>query len=172
MARPVRLPARVLPRRRLVPHAGRGDSDFAPRQRDDHRPLSTVYPVLLTPLVGALVTVVSMGVLVVTLDPARPTGIALATLLAAMIYGIVGALVGTLLGRLSGVYAMLFGPSLDVFLFQNPAGSTDLPVELLLGHYPTALTLEAEFGGGIATETLALGVAYLIVVTLVSSVLF
>ncbi|WP_423744900.1 hypothetical protein V5735_02390 (plasmid) [Haladaptatus sp. SPP-AMP-3] len=174
--------------------------------------LSTVYPVLLTPLVGALVggfagffrthagrdadarlvlagyrpaelitarlgllavvgilvTGVSMGVLLVTLGPNRPAAIALATLFAATTYGIVGALVGTAVGRLPGVYLMLFGPSLDVFLFQNPASTLDRPVELLPGHYPAALALEAQFGGGITVETLGLAVAYLAVVTVVS----
>jgi hypothetical protein len=122
----------------------------------------------LLAVVGVLVTAVSMGVLLVTLGPKRPAEITLATLLAAMTYGIVGALVGIVLGRLPGVYLMLFGPSLDVFLFQNPATTPDLPVELLPGHYPSALAAEAQFGGGITVETLGLSVAYLAVVTLAS----
>ncbi|MFH5798978.1 hypothetical protein [Haladaptatus sp. CMAA 1911] len=125
----------------------------------------------LLAVVGVLVTAVSMGVLLVTLGPNRPGEIALATLLAAVTYGIVGALVGIVLGRLPGVYLMLFGPSIDVFLFQNPATTPDLPVELLPGHYPSALAVEAQFGGGITVETLGLGVAYLAVVTLLSVVL-
>jgi hypothetical protein len=83
--------------------------------------------------------------------------------LVAVIYGMVGILAGIALDRLPGVYLLLFGPTLDLFLFQNPTVLDPHPVSALLpSHYGMSLAVAGGFGGSGSLETVALGLAYLL----------
>ncbi|WP_158056409.1 hypothetical protein [Halorussus halophilus] len=120
-------------------------------------------------VVCAVLSVVVLSVLAVSSVPNHVGWFAVATGLAALTYALVGALVGTVLGRLAGVYAMLFGPTIDVFLFQNPtttdsaAGATFLP-----GHFATMAAMDAALGSGFDATPLLWGLAYLAVVAVVA----
>jgi len=77
--------------------------------------------------------------------------------------------VGVVLDRLSGVYVMLFGPTLDVFLFQNPmTGSTSDVAALLPGHYASELVVAGAFAGDLPVESLGWGLVYLLGVGVVA----
>jgi hypothetical protein len=69
---------------------------------------------------------------------------------------------GRLLDRVLGVYLILFGAMVDLFVFQNPL-ATDTPVvaQALPGHYPVRVTMEAAFLGHVTPLHLAAAVAAL-----------
>lgn len=96
--------------------------------------------------VSAVATTISVGVMAIGFEPAHLAWFALATGLAALTYGMVGVLAGLLLDRLPGVYLILFGSMVDLFLFQNPLAE-DAPdlATVLPGHYPVALAVDAGF---------------------------
>ena len=65
---------------------------------------------------------------------------------------------------------MLFGPTLDVVLFQNPM--TDSASEfaaLLPGHYASELVVAGAFAGELPVETLGWGLVYLLAVGVVAA---
>lgn len=71
--------------------------------------------------VGLAVTVVAVATTsLVVLTPANLPAFVGATLLGALIWGLLGVIVGLVLDRLGGVYVILFGTMVDMFLFQNP----------------------------------------------------
>lgn len=119
--------------------------------------------------VAVVETAVTVAVALAFVSPAHLGGFALGILLAGATYGAVGVAVGVVLDRLSGVYLMLFGPTLDVFLFQNPmTDSTSEFAGLLPGHYASELVVAGGFGAGASAETLGFGLVYLAVVGLVA----
>lgn len=152
----------------------------ATRQADARLVLAGYRPTeVVTARVGVLagvclaLTGVSLGVLSWTAAPDRLAWFGAATLLAALTYALVGALVGTLLGRLAGVYAMLFAPTLDVFLFQNPtAADASARAAWLPGHYAVAAAMDAAFGSGFDATPLLEGLGYLGVVVAVAAAAF
>lgn len=95
--------------------------------------------------VGLLATAVAVGALWTTFQPDAVGWFVAAVLLGAVTYGLVGALVGTLFDRLPGTYLLLFAPSLDLFLFQNPAAAAPPLAEWLPGHYAVELAMQAAF---------------------------
>lgn len=114
--------------------------------------------------VSALATLVAVGVMRVAFAPDRLGWFAVAVLLTALIYGTLGVLVGTLLDRLPGVYLVLFGSMIDLFLFQNPlATETPAVARIAPGHHPLRLAMDAGFSGRVALEPLAWSVAVLAV---------
>lgn len=105
--------------------------------------------------VSAVGTLVAVAVMLAAFTPEHLGWFAAGVMLAALVYGTVGVLAGLLLDRLPGVYLILFGAMLDLFLFQNPL-ATDPPeaATLMPGHYPVKLAIEAGFGNGVVLEPL------------------
>jgi ABC-2 type transport system permease protein len=116
--------------------------------------------------VASVATAVSVGVMLTAFEPAHLAWFLLGTGLAALTYGMVGVLAGLLLDRLPGVYLILFGSMIDLFVFQNPL-ATDSPAtaRLLPGHYPLRVAMEAGFGTGVDLAALGWALAYLGVLT-------
>lgn len=112
--------------------------------------------------VAAVATGVSVAVMLTAFEPARLGWFVLGSGLAALVYGMVGVLVGVLLDRLTGVYLILFGSMIDLFIFQNPLAS-DPPAaaRLLPGHYPLDIALEAGFAGAPDLASLGWTLLYL-----------
>jgi ABC-2 type transport system permease protein len=114
-------------------------------------------------VVAAAVTGVATAVALAFVAPETLAWFVAGAALVAVTYGMVGLLAGIALDRLPGVYLLLFGPTLDVFLFQNPTILDPHPAAALLpGHYGMDLAVAGGFGNGGSLDTLALGVAYLL----------
>jgi ABC-type branched-subunit amino acid transport system permease subunit len=116
---------------------------------------------------------VAVGAALLAFDPEAVGWYAVATVLAALLYGMVGVLAGVLMDRLPGVYLVMFGSMVDLFLFQNPL-ATDAPdvATLLPGHYPLALAMDAGFAGSVEVAHLGWGLAYLAVLTGLATLAF
>jgi len=124
-------------------------------------------------LTVAVAGVVSAGATSVAYVPERPGWFLFATALVGLLYGGIGAVVGLSLNRLAGVYVLMFGPLLDIFLAQSPlTDETHALAPYLPGHYPMRLALDAAFTARIAPANLWPGLAYLLAVGLVASVAF
>jgi hypothetical protein len=97
----------------------------------------------------------------------------LGTWLAALAYGMVGVLAGVLLDRLPGVYLVLFGSMVDLFVFQNPL-ATDTPdaATLLPGHCPLGIAMAGGFDVAVELVDLGWAVAVLALLTAVATVAF
>ena len=70
-------------------------------------------------------------------------------LLAGANYSFIGVIAGFFLNKLSGMYLMLFMPTLDLMLFQSPMVDRDLIgrwVKYLPGYNPTRVVLRASLG--------------------------
>lgn len=114
-------------------------------------------------VVGAAVTAVSVAVATLAVvSPATLPGFVAATLLSALIWGLVGVLAGLVLGRLAGVYLILFGTTVDVFLVQNPL-VTDRAwfAPLLPGYAPVRGAIDAGFSAGVDPGPYGVGLAVL-----------
>lgn len=121
-------------------------------------------------LVGVVVTGVTVGVATTMLTPEAPGAFALATLLGTVSYALLGALAGLVVGRLAGVYLVLFGTMIDLFLLQNPLATESPAVAAWLpGNPPVALALEAVFAGELALDPLARGLATVLVLGLLAT---
>jgi ABC-2 type transport system permease protein len=123
--------------------------------------------------ISAVTTTVSVGVMLVAFEPAHLLWFVAATALAALVYGVVGVLAGVLLDRLPGVYVVMFGAMLDLFLFQNPL-ATERPTgaEWLPGHSPMRLAMDAGFADSVVVADLGWGVAYLAVLATLATLAF
>ncbi len=123
--------------------------------------------------VAVVASAVAVGASLLAFDPASLSGYAAATVLAALLYGTVGVLVGVLLDRLPGVYLVLFGTVVDLFLFQNPLAADASPVAAFLpGHFPLAMAMDAGFGGGADIAHAGWALASLGVLTALSTAAF
>lgn len=112
--------------------------------------------------IAAVATGVSVAVMLVSFEPERLGWFVAGSLLVALLYGMVGVLAGVLLDRLPGVYLVLFGSMLDLFVFQNPlATETPAIATALPGHYPIQLAMEAGFAGSVDPAPLGWGLVYL-----------
>lgn len=114
-------------------------------------------------MIGGVCTLISVVTLVVAgFTPELLGWFALATLLTALVYGCIGALVGSVLDALPGVYLLLFGPMIDLFLFQNPlARETPAGAGLLPGHFPLVLAMDSAFTAHVSGETVVGSLAVL-----------
>lgn len=147
---------------------------------DNRLIIAGVDPASLLIARGALVLIaavgavgVSLGVTLVTFDPAHLGGLAVAGLLTALIYGMLGIIVGSQVDLLAGVWILLFAPLLDVVLFQNPlATETKAVATLLPAHATMRLATDAGFGTGIDWTPVAGAVGYLAVTTIVATLLY
>lgn len=81
--------------------------------------------------VALIATGVSVGVMLTAFQPELLGWFVMGTVLTAVTYGMVGVLVGVLLNCLLGVYVILFGSMIDLFIFQNPL-ATDPPTAATL----------------------------------------
>lgn len=120
---------------------------------------------------SGLATVISVAIMWIAFTPSAPVVYVGAVWLTALVYGMVGVLVGTALDRLPGVYLVLFGTLVDLFLFQNPL-ATDPPAvaTVLPGHFPVKLATAAGFAGTVDIGTLLGALAALGVVTLLATI--
>lgn len=123
--------------------------------------------------VAAVASALAVGAALATFDPAHLRWFAAGTLLTALAYGLVGVLAGLAVGRLPGVYLLLFGSIIDLFLFQNPL-ATDRPAAatLLPGHFPVALTTEAAFGASVEIGLFGRSLAVIVALALLATVAF
>jgi hypothetical protein len=124
-------------------------------------------------LAAVVASGVAAGVMAVTHVPEHPGWFVAATVLAGLLYGTLGALVGLALNRLAGVYVLMFGPLLDIFLAQSPlSAETHAAAPYLPGHYPMELAFDAAFTAGVDPAPLLWGVAYLAGVAIVTALAF
>jgi ABC-2 type transport system permease protein len=122
---------------------------------------------------GVVVTAVSMAVAARSFVPEQVGWFAAATVLAALTYGAVGTLLGLVVGRLAGVYALLAGAMLDLFLYQNPLTAADAALAPYLpGHYAVELAVSAGFATGVDGNTVAGALGYVAVVLALSTAAF
>jgi ABC-2 type transport system permease protein len=123
--------------------------------------------------VAGVATAVSVGVMLTAFSPDALGWFVVGVGLTALVYGMVGVLAGVVLDRLAGVYLILFGSMLDLFIFQNPL-ATDAPdaATALPGHYPLALAMEAGFTGSVDGTNLAWALAYLAGLTALTTLAF
>ena len=117
--------------------------------------------------IAVIASGVSIGVLLTAFQPTLLLWFTVGTVVAALIYGMIGILVGIILDRLLGVYLILFGSMIDLFVFQNPlADETPMLARVLPGYYPLRLVMEAGFGETISLNDLGFGLGYLAALTL------
>ena len=116
--------------------------------------------------VAGVATAVSVGVMSTAFSPDSLGWFVVGVGLTALVYGMVGVLAGVVLDRLAGVYLILFGSMIDLFIFQNPL-ATDAPdaATFLPGHYPLRAAMDAGFTGSVDVTHLGLALAYLGVLT-------
>jgi ABC-2 type transport system permease protein len=116
----------------------------------------------LLAVVALVVGAVTTATVAVPYVPERPAGVFLAVALAALSYGLVGVLLGLVLNRLAGVYALLFGSMLDLFILQNPLADSPDYARYLPGHAPAELAVDAGFSTDLALSTAGEGGAYVL----------
>lgn len=112
--------------------------------------------------VAVVASAAATAVLSVQTTPERVGVFLLATVVLAATYGLVGAVAGVFLNRLGGVYAMLFAPTIDLFLFHSPL-ATDAPAwaDALPGRWAGTAAMDAAFATDPNWGALGVGVAYL-----------
>lgn len=117
-------------------------------------------------VVSGIATLVAVGVMRIAFAPVHLAWFACAVFLTALIYGMVGILAGVLLDRLPGVYLILFGTMVDLFLFQNPL-ATDPPevARFMPGHYPVTLAMDAGFSHGVELAPVGWSLGVLVFLT-------
>jgi ABC-2 type transport system permease protein len=122
----------------------------------------------LAVLVGvtAVATLVSVGVMLTAYTPEHLLWFVVGSGLTALVYGMVGVLAGVLLARITGVYLILFGSMIDLFIFQNPL-ATDAPAAaaVLPGHYPLRVAVAAAFTGTVEVAAIGWTLLYLAILT-------
>jgi ABC-2 type transport system permease protein len=120
-----------------------------------------------------LASAVAVTVMSLTYVPDQLVPFVAATVVSGLTYGAIGILVGLVLNRLAGIYVMMFGPFLDIFLAQSPLSEGAPAVAPYLpGHYTVEMAFDAAFTAGVDLATLAGGLAYLAVVAALAWVAF
>jgi hypothetical protein len=121
--------------------------------------------------VSVVASAAATGVMLAYTTPERLGVFLLASVVLAATYGLVGAVAGVFLNRLGGVYAMLFAPAVDLFLFHSPL-ATDAPAwaDLLPGRWAGVAAMDAAFTTDPNWTALAAGVGYLAVAGAVAAV--
>ena len=114
-------------------------------------------------VVAVTAGIVSLAVLSLTVVPERVGWFLAATVLTGSLYGGIGVVVGLVLNRLAGVYVLMFGPLLDIFVAQSPL-ATDTPAiaPFLPSHYPMKLAFDAAFTAQVDPGNAWLGAAALL----------
>ncbi|MFB6207524.1 MAG: ABC transporter permease [Haloglomus sp.] len=124
-------------------------------------------------LAAVVATLVSVAALATIHVPESPGWFVLATLVVGVLYGAIGALIGLALNRLAGVYVLLFGPLLDIFLAQSPLSESSHAVAPYLpAHYPMQLVFDAAFTTAVDPTNFWWSLAYLAAVLALAGVVF
>lgn len=124
-------------------------------------------------LAAVVGSVVAVAVLSAVASVERILWYLLATLLVAVLYGAVGALVGLVLNRLAGIYVLMFGPFVDLFLAQSPlTDETHALAPFLPGHYPMKLAVDAAFTARVVPTNLWFSLAYLTLLVVAVGIAF
>lgn len=122
---------------------------------------------------GILVSAASLAVVLVGFTPMSIPAFVVATVLTALTYGVVGVIVGVSLDRLPGVYVILFAPTVDMLLFQNPMATDSRAwVKVLPGYFVTKATMDAAFTSGIDVGNFVGATGYFLLVLLVGVAVF
>lgn len=142
-----------------------------------YRPREVILARFGTLLVTAtLVTTVATAVMLQDFRPQILSWFLLGVLLVSAIYGFIGMLVGIVFDRTAGMYVLLFGPLMDIGVFQDPMfvrGPAAWWMQLFPGHYPVKMMLDAAFTPEIDTIGASfLGLGYLLIVVMVTILLF
>ncbi|MFB6198559.1 MAG: hypothetical protein ABEI52_09885 [Halobacteriaceae archaeon] len=124
-------------------------------------------------IVTLVASIVSMCVLMFTYVPELGLWFLLATVIVGLMYGGIGMLIGLVLNRLAGVYVIMFGPLLDLFLAQSPL-STETPdvAPYLPGYYPMQLAFDAAFTSRVEMGNFWFGLGYLSFILLIAGTAF
>jgi len=121
-------------------------------------------------VVAVTAGIVSLVVLSLTYVPERAGWFLAATVLTGLQYGAVGVVVGLVVNRLAGVYVLMFGPLLDIFIAQSPlATETPAIAPYLPSHYPLQLAFDAAFTVRIDLTNGWLGAGYLLGLWLIAT---
>ncbi|MFB6068464.1 MAG: hypothetical protein ABEJ90_00880 [Halobacterium sp.] len=135
-------------------------------------PASTLFAARAAALTSAavLASVAATVVLSLLVVPERPVVFLAATVVLAVTYGLAGAVVGVVLDRLGGVYVMLFGPAVDLFLLHSPL-ATEAPAfaDFTPGRWAGVAAMDAAFTADPRWGALGVGVAYLAGVAVVAA---
>jgi ABC-2 type transport system permease protein len=124
-------------------------------------------------LAAIAASLVSVGVLAITYVPESVAWFLVATVIAGLLYGAIGALIGLVLNRLAGIYLLMFGPLLDIFLAQSPLAKESVAVaEYLPAHYPMQLVFDAAFTASVDLSNLGWALAYLVAVAILVGIAF
>ncbi|MFB6086853.1 MAG: hypothetical protein ABEJ84_08650 [Halodesulfurarchaeum sp.] len=120
--------------------------------------------------VATVASAISIGVMLTAFIPDHLGWFALGTGLVALVYGMVGVIAGVIFDRLPGVYLILFGSMIDLFIFQNPL-AVDPPTaaKLLPGHYPLRIVMQAGFAKHVQIEPVGMSVLYLGVLVILAT---
>lgn len=115
--------------------------------------------------IGLLVSLVAVATATLTvISPANLLALFGATLLGAILWGLVGVLAGLVLDRLAGVYLVLFGTMVDMFLFQNPVVADRSTLAVFLpGYAPVRAAMDAGFSNSVDLATFGIGLAAAVV---------
>jgi len=123
--------------------------------------------------VALVAAAVAVGVMLAAFEPNHLGWYLLATVVSALVYGTVGVLAGLVLGKLPGIYLVMFGAMVDLFIFQNPlAVDTPPGATLLPGHFPSALAVEAGFADSVSLGPLAWSLVYLAALAALATLAF
>lgn len=120
--------------------------------------------------VAAVVVAIASVATTYHLWPASPGWFVVAVALVAGAYGAVGLALGHVLDKLPGVYVLLFAPTIDVVVLQNPLAESPDWAAWLPGHHATQLALSAAFADSVATEHALWGLAVVAALSLVAAV--
>ncbi|MFB6109374.1 MAG: hypothetical protein ABEJ60_00670 [Halodesulfurarchaeum sp.] len=124
--------------------------------------------------VAALVaSLVSLGVLLIVHVPEMVGWFLIATVIVGLMYGGFGALIGLAFNRLAGIYLLMFGPLLDIFLAQSPLAEQSPAIATYLpAHFPMKLVFDAAFTARIDLSNLVWALWYLLLIGLLVGVAF
>jgi hypothetical protein len=112
--------------------------------------------------VTLLASAVAVAVMSLTYVPDQLAWFVLATVVSGLTYGAIGVLLGLVLNRLVGIYVLMFGPFLDIFLAQSPlSAETPAVAPYLPGHHTVEMAFDAAFTAGVDLANIAWGLLYL-----------
>ncbi|MFB6198047.1 MAG: hypothetical protein ABEI52_07245 [Halobacteriaceae archaeon] len=124
--------------------------------------LARVSVLTVAAVVGSFV---SVGILSILYTLENIGWYLIATLLTGLMYGGIGACTGLFLNRLAGIYVLMFGPLLDLFLAQNPlAEESHAIAPYLPGHYPVKLAFDAAVTAHVDLSNLWPAIGYLLII--------
>lgn len=125
---------------------------------------------------GLVITVIAVGVTLISFTPEQPVIFFFVNLISALQYGFLGAIVGTFLSAMGGTYLIFFAPMIDVGLVQNPMfirESADLWVKFLPGYAPMEVLVDASFSAQLDTVNyLLVSLVYLAAIAIIAGLIF